>query len=207
MISLIPSKTMRDYLKQHPVKLSIMQRATLILSELVGNRPCEKQIELLSELRSEAETSNEEELLDAAISDLKRDGYIGKTAEDLYNKLFKKENDLLPEYPFYEICNLPVLFEAGDVVSCANDPKLLYYIANTPHINERSNFTDESYYCYDLNCYVNEKFDLFVAHRHVHVCQAERRSTDDLSARQLRNYNMINSLLSERNTDTKGETL
>ena len=67
MISLIPSKTLRDYLKKHSIKLTIMQRATVILSELVANRPCEKKIELLSELRSGAETMNETELLDAAI--------------------------------------------------------------------------------------------------------------------------------------------
>lgn len=186
----IPSKTLRDYLDLHPVELTIMQRATLV-SEFVADRARKKKIALLCKLREAAENENEQKLLDAAISDLKKTGHIGEPSFAIYNELFRKKNDSLPYYPFLEKCDLPVLLKKGDIAGCAGKPSSFYYIVDPPFINEHSDFTDECYYCYDLDYAVNNEDDLFEAHHHLHVCRAELRTVNDLSERQRQNYYMI----------------
>ena len=105
IIACIPSKAMRKFLTANPIKMSVLQQATII-SEYAEKKERVPLFQILLE-----ETNNEAEklLISSAIEDFQNgnDFYSDKTLE-IYNKNFP--HYAFPLYPFLEICGLPVLF-------------------------------------------------------------------------------------------------
>jgi len=188
MLKCMPSKDMREYLDNNPPCLSVLQQAT-IFSEYIKTR---NEIYLIFTMLAE-DTNDEQEkaLLEAAIEDIKICGCPGKNAKDVYNKYFFKRG-ITPLFPFFEVCNMPILFKVGDIISY--DGKL-YYVAETPVQNRCIDFTDECYMCYPLSARINSKEDLFIYHEHIHVCEAEKADTENMTAKQKQTISVIKSLL------------
>ena len=189
IIACIPSKAMRKFLTANPIKMSVLQQATII-SEYAEKKERVPLFQILLE-----ETNNEAEklLISSAIEDFQNgnDFYSDKTLE-IYNKNFP--HYAFPLYPFLEICGLPVLFKPGDVIRRGNE---FYYVGFLPvFIIDHCDFSDECYLCYELSYPVKTEDDLVVAHAHIHLCEAERASIKKLTPQQMKIYRRIRTLLS-----------
>lgn len=188
IIDCIPSETMRAYLSEHPMELSVLQQATIV-SEYASKS---QKLALFEKLIKITDIDTEKLLLENAIKDTKKYGYPSKRTDKVYDKYFSRA-EKLPSFPFLEICNLPVLFEVGDVIC---ERETYYYVASAPKLNNSSDFTDECYLCYSLANEIKNGDDLFYAHNHIHVCVAEAVSFENLSEEQKRVKESVVRLLS-----------
>lgn len=188
IIELIPSKRLKEYLIDHPIQLSVLQQATIV-SEYAAKR---QKIKLMKQLAEIAEEDSEKTLLNTALADIKKLGYTGEAPNRIYASLFPHEG--FPLYPFLEVCNLPVLFHQGDLIKFREHH---YYVAGTPVKTEYSDFTDECYYCYDLSVIIDSKEDLFTAHEHIHVCEADYVSIEELSEKEKNGLLRLRKLLAD----------
>ncbi len=172
ILKCIPSAAMRQYLEENPISLSVLQQAT-IADYYTRDK---EEAELLQSLAGLAESAEERLLLETAVREIGERGCPGDDSNAVYRSLFPHEGP--PLFPFLEICNLPVLFHGGNLISSFGKH---YYVVNGPCLNRSSDFTDECYYCYELSGRFRGEDDLFHAHDHIHVCQAEGISRNDLS--------------------------
>ena len=78
------------------------------------------------------ETTNEAEklLFETAVQEIKEQGFDGIKTKAVYTQYFSHIEN--PKYPFIEVCNLPILFKKGDVIT-AVDGKT---VSTTQEINE-----------------------------------------------------------------------
>ena len=189
IIELIPSKRLKEYLLDHPIQLSVLQQATIV-SEYAAKS---HKIKLLKQLAEIAKADSEKTLLNTAIAEIKKTGYPGEATNKIYKSLFPHEG--FPLYPFLEVCNLPVLFHKNDLITFR---KHHYFVADYPCITEDGDFTEECYLCYDLSARIESEEDLFSAHDHIHVCEAETASDKDLSKKEQRTLFNVKRML--RNT-------
>ncbi len=195
VIDCIPSIALRKYLSIHPMKLSVLQKATIV-SEYAKRK---KQIAIFRKLAEESSSEAEKLLLNTAITDLENHldmegGYMKDTCE-VYDEKFQHEG--FPLFPFLEICNLPVLFKTGDVIrSKARHQGGLYCVGIGPVLEAgRCDFSDECYLCYPLSYPVKVQDDLAMSHVHIDICDADRASTDTLTKKQRKNLRRIRELV------------
>lgn len=204
IIECIPSFALRDYIRGHDVKLSVMQEATIV-SEFAKRK---KQITLFRMLKDKTESRAEKLLLSTAIMDLKQhinmeSGYMKATCE-VYEQYFPHEG--FPLFPFLEICNLPVLFKSGDVIRHTRFHEL-YCVGTVPYLETgRCDFTDESYTCYPVSCPIRDQNDLALTHGHINVCEADKpskASLDMLTRKQQKNLRRIRELIASDDYELK----
>ena len=193
IVDCIPSSALREYLRVHPVELSVMQEAT-IASEYARRK---KRISLFRKLAGRTDSEAEKLLLNTAIADLERNSGIEeeymKAACEVYEKNFPHEG--FPLFPFLEVCNLPVLFEPGDVIRCRHDGGI-YCVGIGPVLEAgRCDFSDECYLCYPVSVPVKTQDDLSLSHVHINICEADRASADTLTRRQRKNLRRIRELI------------
>ena len=177
VIACIPSKTMREFLTAQPVEMSALQQATIVFEYADKNDSLRLFQILLEETNDEAE----KQLLSSAVEDFQNgnDFYSDKTL-GIYHKNFPHE--AFPLYPFLEVCGLPALFKQGDVIRRDNE---FYYVGFLPLlIIDHCDFSDECYLCYELSYPVKTEEDLVLSHAHIHLCEAERASQEDLTHKQ-----------------------
>ncbi|MBO4453400.1 MAG: hypothetical protein J5793_05640 [Clostridia bacterium] len=186
VIDCIPSKDLKEYLSRHPIEMSVLQQATIV-SEYASKK---RKIELFQRLSEETATESEKTLLNVAIEEINKSGYTGKETNKAYALLFP--HDGTPLFPFLEICDLPVLFGIGDIISYR---RRRYYVAERPAITDNSDFSDECYLCYGLFKKIDSKEDLFCAHEHIGVCVAEASSFEDLTDNEAKTAETIKRLI------------
>lgn len=196
IVNCIPSKDLREFLTNHPISLSTLQKTTIV-SEFASRR---QKIRLLTKLGEETEDESEKILLSTAIDEIKKFGYTGEATNEVYKTLFPHKG--FPIYPFLEVCNLPVLYKEGDLLIFRRHH---FLVAGGPELRENAcDFTDECYYCYDLSVKTKSEEDMFKNHEHIHVCEAESAPIDRLSRHEKRNMEyvkeVIRSHLEERKT-------
>lgn len=138
-----------------------MQKATIIWN-YSDNKKC---IELFKKL-IEASSDDEKALLKTAIGEIQTTGAIGQSTQAVYEARYSSEG--IPFFPFMERCHLPVLFSNQDIIRYKD---ILYDIAAVPHSNNNCDFSDECYLCYPL---------CGGEHRHIHFCEAERASNEEI---------------------------
>ena len=143
------------------MKLTILQKATIIRN-YSDNEKCIKLFKELVKMSSE----DEQLLINTAVNDIQTNGAIGKDTQTVYEMQYSHEG--APFFPFLERCHLPVLFSNHDII---RHEGILYDVAAVPHINNNCDFSDECYLCYPLNG---------GEHNHIHVCEAERASNDEI---------------------------
>lgn len=205
IIECIPSFALRDYIRGHDVKLSVMQEATIV--SVFAKR--KKQITLFRMLKDKTESRAEKLLLSTAIMDLKQhinmeSEYMKATCE-VYRQYFPHEG--FPLYPFLEICSLPVLFKSGDVIRYTRSYEL-YCVGIGPGILEAGqyDFSDECYLCYPVSWPVRDQHDLALTHEHINVCEADKpskASLDMLTRKQKKNLRRIRELIASDDYELK----
>lgn len=175
----IPSKLLREHLKNNPPELTLLQWASI---GGIVMRP-NTQAKLYREMLPFAETDYERELLDSAVQDIDRVGCVDAQARAVYEK--QHDPNVVPYDPFLERCNLPILLKKGNIAIVRRGAgKDAYLVWETPErIPACSDLTDESYYCYRLDGGAQE--NLFALHEHVHVCFADACAEDELSETQI----------------------
>lgn len=187
IISLIQSKAMKEYLSKHTPNWTLQQAATVICK----NADKKSRIDVFTELLAVAENDHEKELLKAAIKDMKRHGFTPKATEKIYNMYFG--GIARPKYAFLEVCNLPVLFRAGDVIGY-NDGYA--FIQAIPQLTKYSDITDECYLVIDLNCKnPSSEDERFASHEHIPLFEADYADESDLSDMQRNNLHTLRELL------------
>ena len=189
----IPSKLMREHLKQNLPELSLLQWASI--GSMVM-RP-QTQAKLFREMLPFASTDYERELLGNGAQDIERVGYVDALAQTAYDK--QHDPETVPFFPFLERCHLPILLKVGDLTRVRRGRKTTaYLISDTPdNLPDFSDLTDESYLCYSLDECVPE--DLFEIHDHIHVCYADACSEVELSPEQMRALCLIKQKLEAPN--------
>lgn len=185
----IPSKLLRDVLRQEPPDLTPEQWAT-VAAMIFRPRTLAKR---LAELASLAETEYERDLLAAAVRDLETVGYVDAQTQVVYRTAH--DENTVPYFPFLERCFLPVLLQPGDLAKCRRGRRWrVYLVGQTPeNLPAASDFSDESYLVYDLDC--ADPSDLFAAHEHLHVCFADACGEDELTAAQRETLRVVRNEL------------
>ena len=185
IIERIPSKSMRRALKRDSKRFTVMQLASIANMILHGADLANAFCDLAASTSDEYEVN----LLTAAVEDIIEIGYPDHRAQEVYESRHLEGE--YPLFPFLERCNLPILLNEGDILRTHIGGKLGYaYVAAVPDkLTEKSDFTDESYMCYDLG--YSDPTDLFAAHTHIHVCFAERAEEVALRGKKLHNLNLI----------------
>lgn len=158
-IECIPSYDLREYLYTHPMRLSVLQKATII-SYFANTKTI---ISLFRQLAKATSSYDEKALLMAAVSDYRRFEGIDDATQIIYEKRFPHTG--APFFPFLEVCNMPLLFSKHDLIKYKGK---VYEISYLPTINKNCDFSDECYTCYSADG---------SEHQHIHVCEAERLST------------------------------
>ena len=187
VISCIPSKSLRVFLKSHPCELSILQQATII-SVYADDKA---KPEMFRRLIEQSESDNEKLLLSTELSD-------PESSCEIYRQKFPHKG--FPVYPFLEVCNLPVLFRPADIIRRKN---MFYYVGSVPYLPEGlCDFSDECYLCYSLsetlsrNC---RNYDELVhTHYHISVCEADSASSSKLNPEQKIAANIIGRRLAQK---------
>lgn len=181
IISVIPSKAMRESLTENPIELSILQEATIIF-----HYASEKDKPAMFQRLIERSSSEDERLLLSAGTSGDYDAQ-----ENIYCQRFP--HDGFPLFPFLEVCYLPVLFKLSNVIRCKNE---LYYVGGIPYLREGfCDFTDECYLCYPLSLSYRNYNDLCYGHEHIHVCESERVSFARLNSDDKRTAYTIKKIL------------
>ena len=189
VLKCIPSLTLRSYLTIHPIDLSIMQEATIV-SEYASK---EVILSLFEEMLNNSNKETDNELLLSAIEDIKNYGYIGENTNRIYKDKIMVEKVDFPICPFLENCFFPVLFNIGDLIT--NNVEI-FVVAGLPYIvDEKCDFSDECYLCYPLSINPKDSEDLFLAHEHIHVCNAEVYSINQLTEQHNKSLQSIKKLL------------
>ena len=191
IISFIPSKAMRDYLSAHKPQWTMMQAATVVCE----NADKKNKVLILTELSTMTDDRYEQELLRAAVKDIKRHGCVSKATERVYHAY--RSHPKAPNYPFMEVCNLPVLFHSGDVIRYMNG---FAFVEDEPVLTADCDIpcdiSDECYLGFDLNCKDpmsgEERFD---SHVHISLFDADYANPTELSALQ---YNNLQSFRERR---------
>lgn len=188
----IPSKLMRKELAKSGERLSVMQWASIAHMIFEGDDLANAFADLAASTSDEYEVR----LLSAAIEDILEFGYTDHRALEVYRT--RHPDGEFPLYPFLERCNLPILLKKGDLLRARAKKRFVYaLVVDTPaNLPEGSDFTDESYLCYDLG--YSDPADLFAAHTHVHVCFAERIDEFALRDRCKENLKIIRQELEKR---------
>ena len=187
VISCIPSKALRIYLKSHPVELSILQQATIISAYA----PDKAKHEMFRRLIEQSDSEDEKLLLSTELA-------YPEEACEVYRQHFPHEG--FPWYPFLEVCNLPVLFRPGDIIRCKS---MFCYVGSGPYLSEgMCDFSDECYLCYSLsetlsrNC---RNYDELVhVHYHIHVCEADEADYSRLNSEHKKAAHIIRKLLAHK---------
>lgn len=161
-IECIPSADMRKYLTDHPMTLSILQKATII-SYFADAKTI---IRLFRQLARATTSHDEKALLMAAVSDYRRFEGIDDATQIIYEKRFPHTG--APFFPFLEVCNMPLLFSEHDLIKYKGK---VYEISYLPTINKNCDFSDECYTCYSPDG---------SEHQHIHVCEAESVSAAEV---------------------------
>ena len=187
VISCIPSKSLRVYLKSHPCELSILQQATII-SVYADDKA---KPEMFRRLIEQSESDNEKLLLTAELTD-------PESSYEIYRQNFPHKG--FPVYPFLEVCNLPVLFRPADIIRRKN---MFYYVGSVPYLPEGlCDFSDECYLCYSLSETLSRKcrnyYDLLYTHYHINVCEADRADYNRLNSEQKRAAYIIRRILAQK---------
>ncbi len=187
VISCIPSKSLREYLKSHPHTLSILQQATIISAYADDTAKPEMFRRLIEQSTSE----NERLLLSAELTD-------PEAACEIYRHYFPHKG--FPLYPFLEVCNLPVLFRPADIIRWQNT---FYYVGSVPYLTEGlCDFSDECYLCYSLSETMSRKCtrysDLVYVHYHINVCEADRADYNRLNSAHKKAANIISRILAKK---------
>ena len=189
VLSCIPSKSLRAYLKSHPHTLSILQQATIISAYADDTAKPQMFRRLIEQSYSESEKL----LLNTELID-------PEAACDIYRQHFPHKG--FPLYPFLEVCNLPVLFRPGDIIRQQNT---FYYVGSVPYLPEGlCDFSDECYLCYSLsetltrNC--TRYSDLVHVHYHINVCEADSADYIKLHSQHKRAANTIRKILAHKKT-------
>lgn len=184
VISCIPSKSLREYLKSHPHTLSILQQATIISAYADDT----VKHEMFRRLIEESDSGSEKLLLTTELAD-------PEAACEVYRQHFPHKG--FPLYPFLEVCNLPVLFRPGDIIRCKS---MFCYVGSVPYLPEGlCDFSDECYLCYSLsetlsrNC--RHYDELVRVHYHINVCEADRADYTKLNSDHKRAANIIRKIL------------
>ncbi|MBQ9433629.1 MAG: hypothetical protein IJU26_05370 [Synergistaceae bacterium] len=189
VISCIPSKSLREYLKSHPHTLSILQQATIISAYADDT----VKHEMFRRLIEESDSGSEKLLLTTELAD-------PEAACEVYRQHFPHKG--FPLYPFLEVCNLPVLFRPADIIRRQNT---FYYVGSVPYLHEgRCDFSDECYMCYSLpetlswDC--THYSDLVHVHYHIGVCEADRADYNRLNSAHKKAANIIRKILAHKKT-------
>ncbi len=179
IIAEIPSGLLREHLQKKPIKLSLLQWASVASMVIRQQGDLGK---LFEEMLSSAKTDYQKALLRAAMHDIIYVGYVDGCAQRVYEAKHPEEE--APLFPFLERCYLPILLKKGDLTKAHLGNQInVFLVWDTPEdLSYRSDLTDECYYCYSLNCDVPE--DLFLIHEHIHICFADACSEDELSDSQ-----------------------
>ena len=192
VIECIPSKTMRDYLTAKPIEMSALKQATIVYNYAKKKN----RLLLFRQLLEETDDEAEKLFLSSAIKDVQNgvEGYSDETRE-IYHEKFP--HDGFPCFPFLEICNLPVLFREGDVISWHGRGNTLYYVGGLSLlIPGHCDFTDECYLSYSLYHPVENDHDLLLVHEHINLCEAEQFPIKKLTPRQKNIYHSVRTILS-----------
>ncbi len=191
ILQFIFSKSLRGFLREHPIKLSIMQKATIV-SEYA---PTKKKIRIFNELVNESDDLFEKQLLVSALQDIKHYFDIGQNTNQLYYDYVVSKRGGYPAYPFLEICNLPILFKKGDIIY--DEDRNVCFVAGLPNLNVGTcDFSDECYLCYSLNCKNPMDNDaLFEAHKHIPVAVADGFPLDKLLRKQQANLKALKQVM------------
>lgn len=191
IIHYVLSEILKQNLLATPPKLSVIQWATIASVNMERS----KLSEVFQELSKVPHDVYEQKLLLAAVSDLKKDGYIGEQAQEVFDE--RQEHNLPPYFPFLEICHLPILFKRGDVIIDKRTGAFAC-VESAPLLNAYSDFTDECYYCHSLDCEITEQMlKDGSAHLHIHVCNADYCELSLMTSAQKKNLNTIIVFLSE----------
>ena len=187
VISCIPSKTLKVYLKSHPCELSILQQATIISAYAPDNA----KPEMFRRLIEQSDSENEKLLLKTELTD-------PEAACDFYRQNFPHKG--FPLYPFLEVCNLPVLFRPSDII---RQKSMFYYVGRVLYLPEgMCDFSDECYLCCSLSETLSRKCrnydELVYVHYHIHVCEADRADYNRLNSEQKRAANIIRRILAQK---------
>ena len=197
----IPSKPMRKALAKSGERFSVMQWASIAHMIFEGDDLANAFCDLAASTSDEYEVR----LLSAAVEDILEFGYTDHRALEVYRT--RHPDGEFPLYPFLERCHLPILLKKGDLLRARTGRRFVYaLVIDTPsELPEGSDFTDESYLCYDLG-YSNPR-DLFAAHTHIHVCFAERIDEFALRERHKENLKIIRQELElqEQELENNGE--
>ena len=187
ILACISSKKVHDYMLLHKQEYSILQFATLVEEYINKSR----RSEFFKVLKEKTENLYEKELLQLAINDYEKEGYIS----DKTNKFYlendpRKENK--PSYPFCEIMPLPILFKQGDVVTYQNGKsKEQAVIGRLPDELTYEDFFDEVYMAYDLDKNLDGDDFLSDVHVHLHICDINKISISDLTQVEIDNLSKI----------------
>ena len=195
----IPSREMKKALKTGGHNLSVMQWASIAHMFFEG----EDLANAFCDLAASTSDEYEVRLLTAAVEDILEFGYTDHRALEVYRT--RHPDGEVPLYPFLERCHLPILIKTGDVIRARAGKRYVYaYVDAVPdNLPEGSDFTDESYLCYDLGC--SDPTDLFAAHTHIHVCFANRIDVEGLRGTLRENLYAIRRELKKRTETENGE--
>ena len=188
----IPSKTMREFLRNNPIEMSALQQATIVYNYAKKKN----RLLLFRQLLEETDDDAEKLFLSSAIKDVQNgiEYYSDETIE-IYDKKFPHYG-FFPGFPFLEICGLPALFKEGDVIRWHGKGNNLYYVGGLPLlILGHCDFTDEDYLSFPLSLPYKTEEDLVNFHTHIHVCEAERASIKKLTPQQKNIYHRVRTIL------------
>lgn len=161
-INCIPSATLRERLMKEPQELTLMQKATII-EYCADNKT---KISLFRRLAEGTQSQDERDLLNSAIADIEKYGYVDTNTQEIYEKKFPHEG--APFFPFLERCFLPQLFKSDDFVKYKGR---FFQVQTEPFFRLYTDFSDECYLCFPVDSQ---------GHAHIHICEAERLSDSEL---------------------------
>lgn len=192
VIACIPSKTMREFLRNNPIEMSALQQATIVYNYAKKKN----RLLLFRQLLEETDDDAEKLFLSSAIKDVQNGvEYYSDETMEIYDKKFPHKG-FFPGFPFLEICGLPALFREGDVIRWHGKGNTLYYVGGLPLlIPGHCDFTDECYLSYSLSYPVKNDYDLLLVHEHINLCEAERASIKKLTPQQKNIYHRVRTIL------------
>ena len=191
IIEKVPSFDCRLFLNKNLNYLSLFQWCTIVMEA-----DCSKneKIQFLNDLLPLCKTSYESKLIEMAISDLKKYGYISKRIDNYFERHDPRQ--LKSNVAFNEYIDFPIVYKKGDVVCYDDDgtTKLLV-IGMRPSIYDadKHEYGDSTYLAYEIATFN----DLFNIHCHPHATKLKTYGFNQLNKNEKNIYKKIMDIISE----------